>query len=30
MLSDLDTINISNEYESPIHPIVVEEEIKSM
>ena len=30
MLSDLDTIEISSDYESPIQPMLVEEEIMSM
>ena len=30
MLSDLNAIDISSEYDSPIHPIVVEEEIMSI
>ena len=30
MLSDIDAIEISSEYESPIRPMAVEEEIMSM
>ena len=30
MLSGLDTIEISSEYESPIYPMTMEEEIMSM